>query len=142
LEIILVDVDTGLPVALRQALRLELVQLDAEFPPDGREDWSHEEFQENINIVKEREGWRPLLTGDVSLTMRDGCAVVGSLKYTHNYWPRGTNVFYRYFRIGARVVPGTFDGARVHEAITDPITILDYEFRETFGDGWSDYLLN
>ncbi|OEL36356.1 hypothetical protein BAE44_0002625, partial [Dichanthelium oligosanthes] len=114
LEIILVDVDTGLPVALRQALRLELVLLHAKFPPAGREKWSRKEFDENI--VKERERTHFLLTGDVSLTMKDGRAVVGWLWLTgKSYGDNGK------FRIGSRVVPGTFDGARVHEAITNPL---------------------
>ncbi|OEL23513.1 hypothetical protein BAE44_0015468, partial [Dichanthelium oligosanthes] len=113
LEIILVDVDTGLPVALRQALRLELVLLNVEL--------SHEEFQKNI-IVKKREGMGPLLMGDVSLTMRDGRAVVGELVVGGlGHADNPSWEFFRMLRIGARVVPGTFDGARVHEAITDPL---------------------
>ncbi|GJN05893.1 hypothetical protein PR202_ga23567 [Eleusine coracana subsp. coracana] len=125
LEIILVDTDTGLPVlTLPQALRIELVPVSGEFPPDDSETWSAEEFQKNI--VKEREGKRPLLTGDVSHTMRDGRIIVNELQFTDNSsWLRC-----RKFRIGVRVVPsgggGGFDGGRVLEAMTEAFVVRDH----------------
>jgi len=120
LEIVLVDADTGSPAALPQALRVELVPLFGDFPPDGREDWAPEEFQKGI--VKEREGKRPLLTGDVGLTMREGRATVGELQFTDNSsWVRC-----RRFRIGVRVVPGSYDGARIQEAMTAAFVVRDH----------------
>ena len=121
LEVILVDADTGSPAALPQAaLRVELVPVFGDFPPDGREDWSAYEFQRNV--VKEREGKRPLLTGDVSLTMRDGRATVGELQFTDNSsWVRCSM-----FRIGARVVPASYDGGRIVEAITEAFVVRDH----------------
>ncbi|KAL6626687.1 hypothetical protein ACP70R_030413 [Stipagrostis hirtigluma subsp. patula] len=121
LEIILVDVDTGSPSALPQALRVELVPLFGDFPPDDRDDWAADEFQKGI--VKQREGKRPLLTGEVALTMRDGRAVVSELQFTDNSsWVRC-----RRFRIGARVVPGSSDGgARILEAMTDAFVVRDH----------------
>lgn len=122
LEVILVDADTGSPAALPQAaLRVEVVPVFGDFPPDGREDWSADEFQRNV--VKEREGKRPLLTGDVSLTMRDGRATVGELQFTDNSsWVRC-----RKFRIAVRAVPSTVcDGARIQEAMTEAFMVRDH----------------
>jgi hypothetical protein len=120
LEIVLVDADTGSPAALPQALRVELVPLFGEFPPDGREDWAPEEFQKGV--VKEREGKRPLLTGDVGLTVREGRATVSELQFTDNSsWVRC-----RKFRIGVRVVPGSYDGARIQEAMTEAFVVRDH----------------
>ncbi|OEL16242.1 Calmodulin-binding protein 60 B [Dichanthelium oligosanthes] len=120
LEIVLVDVDTGAPVAFPQALRVELVPLFGDFPPDGREDWTPEDYQKGV--VKEREGKRPLLTGDVNLTMREGRATVSELQFTDNSsWVRC-----RKFRIGVRVVPGSYDGARILEAMTEPFMVRDH----------------
>lgn len=120
LEVILVDADTGSPAALPQALRVELVPVYGDFPQDGREDWSDDEFQRNV--VKERAGKRPLLTGDVSLALRDGRATVGELQFTDNSsWVRC-----RKFRIAARVVPGAWDGARVQEAMTEAFIVRDH----------------
>jgi hypothetical protein len=118
LEIVLVDVETGLPAALPHALRVELVPVFGDFPLDDSETWSAEDF--NKNIVKEREGKRPLLTGEVSHTMRDGRGVaVNELQFTDNSsWVRC-----RRFRIGVRVVPG---GVRVLEAMTEAFIVRDH----------------
>ncbi|CAO2160952.1 unnamed protein product [Urochloa humidicola] len=133
LEIILVDADTGAALPPPPAaLRVELVPLFGDFPADGRDDWSPEEFQKGV--VKEREGKRPLLTGEVNLTVRDGRATVGELQFTDNSsWVRC-----RKFRIGARVVPvggagghdgvgaGAGGGARVQEAMTEAFVVRDH----------------
>ncbi|XP_062195532.1 protein SAR DEFICIENT 1-like [Phragmites australis] len=120
LEVILVNMDTGSPSALPQALRIELVPLFGEFPQDDREDWAADEFQKGI--VKQREGKRPLLTGEVSLTMRDGRATVNELQFTDNSsWVRC-----RKFRIGVRVVPGSYDGPRILEAMTEAFVVRDH----------------
>jgi hypothetical protein len=126
LEIILVDVDTGLQPAssLPHALRVELVPVSGGFPPDGDDDWSADEF--NRSVVKEREGKRPLLTGEVSHTMRGGRGgvTVGELQFTDNSsWVRC-----RKFRIGARVVPGGWcdGGGRVLEAVTEAFVVRDH----------------
>lgn len=121
LEIILVDAGTGSPAAPpQQALRVELVPVFGDFPPDGRDDWAADEFQKGV--VKEREGKRPLLTGEVSLTMRDGRATVGELQFTDNSsWVRC-----RKFRIGVRVAPGSYDGPRIQEAMTEAFMVRDH----------------
>ncbi|KAL6847854.1 hypothetical protein ACP4OV_021982 [Aristida adscensionis] len=120
LEIILVDADTGSPASLPQALRVEVVPLFGDFPPDDRDDWAADEFHKGI--VKQREGKRPLLTGEVALTMRDGRAAVGELQFTDNSsWVRC-----RKFRVGARVAQGTFDGGRVLEAMTEAFVVRDH----------------
>ena len=80
LQVVLLDPETGSPSRnVPQFLRVELVPLFGDFPPaDGcREDWTAGEFASRV--VKERAGKRPLLTGDVALTMRDGRAAVGEL---------------------------------------------------------------
>lgn len=124
LQVILLDADTGKPSrnVPPQFLRVELVPLFGDFPPDGREECaSPGEFARGV--VKERAGKRPLLTGDVALTVRDGRAVVGDLQFTDNSsWLRC-----RKFRIGARVVPGSgYDGPRVAEAMTDAFNVRDH----------------
>uniref|UniRef100_A0A0D9UWG6 Protein SAR DEFICIENT 1 n=1 Tax=Leersia perrieri TaxID=77586 RepID=A0A0D9UWG6_9ORYZ len=121
LEIILVDVNTGAPATMSQALRVEVVPILGDFPPEDRDHWAAEEFQQR-GIVKERSGKRPLLTGDVSLTMRDGCVAVNELQFTDNSsWVRC-----RKFRIGVRVVPGSYDGPRIGEAMTEAFVVRDH----------------
>ncbi|KAF0920260.1 hypothetical protein E2562_034109 [Oryza meyeriana var. granulata] len=121
LEIILVDVETDAPVTLPQPLRIEVVPVLGDFPPEDREHWTAEEFQQR-GIVKERSGKRPLLTGDVSLTMRDGSVAVNELQFTDNSsWVRC-----RRFRIGVRVVLGSYDGPRIGEAMTEAFVVRDH----------------
>ncbi|CAN6374742.1 unnamed protein product, partial [Urochloa humidicola] len=99
LKIILVDADTGTPVALQQVLHLEVIVLDGNFRPGNYKSWTQEKFEKHI--VKGREGKRQLLRGCVRLTMRDGRALVGKLYFTDN----SSWVHSGMFRIGARVVP-------------------------------------
>ncbi|KAM0895608.1 hypothetical protein ACQ4PT_023730 [Festuca glaucescens] len=123
LQVILVDADTGSPSQnVPQFLRIELVPIFGDFPHDGREECSSAgEFASGV--VKERAGKRPLLTGDVALTMRGGRATVGELQFTDNSsWLRC-----RKFRIAARVEPGSgYEGPRVAEAMTQAFNVRDH----------------
>lgn len=101
-------------------LKVEIVALDGDFPGGERESWSSAEF--DSSIVRERAGKRPLLTGEVSVTMRGGAAAIGHLEFTDNSsWIRSRN-----FRLGARVVPGSYEGVRIHEAISEAFTVKDH----------------
>ncbi|KAI3454892.1 hypothetical protein Pfo_011555 [Paulownia fortunei] len=108
LQIILVETTRGddhhhaiamVPTSLPNSIKLEIVVLDGDFPNgDNKDMWTNDEFVKNI--VKERSGKRPLLTGDLNITMRDGVAFVGDIEFTDNSsWIRS-----RKFRLGARVV--------------------------------------
>lgn len=114
----------GAPIAsdLRNPIKVEIVVLDGDFPTGGRDDWTTEEFENNI--LRERTGKRPLLTGDVNVTVRDGLTTIGEIEFTDNSsWIRS-----RKFRIGARVAPGTsaYQGSRIREAITDAFVVKDH----------------
>ncbi|KAH7682577.1 CALMODULIN-BINDING PROTEIN60 [Dioscorea alata] len=121
LQIQIIDTLTGeTPVAFYRLsnLKVEIVAVNGDFPGD-REEWMATEF--NNNIMREREGRRPLLLGDVSVTLRDGVAYITNLSFTDNSsWIRS-----RHFRIGARVVPDSYDGPRILEALTERFTVKD-----------------
>ncbi|GMN56765.1 hypothetical protein TIFTF001_025887 [Ficus carica] len=123
LQILVVDRSNGdpmVPISLPHPTKIELVVLDGDFPP--RDDtWTSEQF--DSSIVKERTGKRPLLHGDLSVTLRGGTAVIGDIEFTDNSsWIRS-----RKFRIGARVVPGTSSqGLSVREAITEAFVVKDH----------------
>ncbi|CBI15483.3 hypothetical protein VitviT2T_025848 [Vitis vinifera] len=114
--------DEAVQTTLPYPIQLDIVVLDGDFPHGEltNSTWSMEEF--NNSIVKERTGKRPLLVGDVLVTMRDGFAVVGDIEFTDNsHWIRG-----RKFRLGARVVPGSCHGVRILEAFTEPFAVRDH----------------
>jgi Calmodulin binding protein-like len=121
LQILLVGGPTDSPSYCPKPIKVELVVLDGDFPLDGTDDWTSEEF--NKYVVKERAGKRPLLTGEVSnITMRDGEVTIGELQFTDNSsWIRSRN-----FRIAVRVVPGSYEGPRIREAITDKFVVRDH----------------
>ncbi|XP_010916435.1 protein SAR DEFICIENT 1 [Elaeis guineensis] len=122
LQVLLVDNhDREIPLSsIPSPLKVEVVVLDGDFPSDDLEDWTSTGFQKSI--VKERTGKRPLITGEINLTLRDGSASISDLTFTDNSsWIRC-----RHFRIGARVVPGSYNGPRIKEAMTVAFMVKDH----------------
>ncbi|CAN6584889.1 unnamed protein product [Malus baccata var. baccata] len=125
IQILVVDKSSGanqmVPINLPNPIKVEIVVLDGDFPKGDGDNWTSEEFDNNV--LRERTGKRPLLTGDVNVTARDGFATVGEIEFTDNSsWIRS-----RKFRLGARVTPGTgYQGARIREAMTDAFVVKDH----------------
>ncbi|KAF3438583.1 hypothetical protein FNV43_RR21346 [Rhamnella rubrinervis] len=98
LRILVVDKNSHhmMPITLSHTIKVEIIVLD---------------------------GKRPLLTGDLNITVRDGSGVIGDIEFTDNSsWIRS-----RKFRLGARVVPGTnTQGLRIREAMTDAFVVKDH----------------
>ncbi|CAN6372907.1 unnamed protein product [Urochloa humidicola] len=117
LEVILVDAETKSPSVLPQELRIEVVALK------GAYGMSYQLTGDSFDIAIARESnGGPELIGDVRLTMRDGRATVGELQFTqgNSFW--GT----RQFAIGVRVVPGSYNGARILEAMTKAFLVEEH----------------
>ncbi|KAI7986893.1 Protein SAR DEFICIENT 1 [Camellia lanceoleosa] len=122
LQVLLVDTtgDHLVPTSLSYPIKVEIVVLDGDFLPGDNDTWTSEEFDKNV--VRERTGKRPLLTGELQITMRDGLALVGEIEFTDNSsWIRS-----RKFRVGARVVHGSSQGVRVREAMTESFVVKDH----------------
>lgn len=122
LQIFLIDA-RGNRVAqttLPYLIKLELVVLDGDFPKGNTTCWTSEEF--NNSIVKERTGKRPLLAGELTITLRDGFGIVGDIEFTDNSsWIRS-----RRFRLGVKVTNGTTSDVTIREAMTDPFVVKDH----------------
>lgn len=119
LRISLIDSLTGEVVSLgpESAAKVEIVVLEGDFE-DRRDIWMPEEFRSNI--VKERDGKRPLLMGEVFLHLKDGIGVVGEILFTDNSsWTKS-----RKFKLGATVVNNF--GFRIKEAKTDSFIVRDH----------------
>ncbi|KAI3818879.1 hypothetical protein L1987_12700 [Smallanthus sonchifolius] len=120
LEIYLVDIRNNQELTIACALKLQIVVLDGDFPSGDSNLWTSDEFEKNI--VKERRGKRPLLAGDVSVTMKDGVVSLGDIELTDNSsWIRS-----RKFRIAARVVQGSSPDIVIREAITEAFVVKDH----------------
>ncbi|KAI4343782.1 hypothetical protein L6164_011091 [Bauhinia variegata] len=121
LKIGLVDSITGQIVSSgpESSAKVEIVVLEGDFDSDESDIWKPEDFRSNI--VKEREGKKALLSGDVILYLKDGIGTVSEISFTDNSsWTRS-----RKFRLGARVLD-VFDGIRIREAKTESFIVRDH----------------
>ncbi|CAL9083519.1 unnamed protein product, partial [Musa acuminata var. zebrina] len=79
-----------------------------------------EEF--DSHVVKECEGKRPLLIGDLYVSWKEGVGTLGELTFPDNSsWIRS-----RKFRLGLKIASGFCDGIRVREAKTEAFTVKDH----------------
>lgn len=121
LQVALVDCISGQIVksVSESSAKVEIVVLEGDFDGDESDNWTLEEFKNNI--VREREGKKPLLTGDSFINLKDGVGLVGEISFTDNSsWTRS-----RRFRLGARIVDNS-DGTRVKEAKTESFIVRDH----------------
>ncbi|KAA0058298.1 calmodulin-binding protein 60 B [Cucumis melo var. makuwa] len=122
IHVVLVDANTGHVVTSGQEAltKLDIVVLEGDFNNEDDEDWTEEEFESHV--VKEREGKRPLLTGDLQVTLKEGIGTLGDLTFTDNSsWIRS-----RKFRLGLKVASGFCEGVRIREAKTEAFTVKDH----------------
>lgn len=122
IHVVLIDTSTGHVVTSgpESSLKLDVVVLEGDFNDEDDEAWTQEDFESHV--VKEREGKRPLLTGDLQVSLKEGVGTLGELIFTDNSsWIRS-----RKFRLGVKVASGFCDGIRVREAKTDAFTVKDH----------------
>lgn len=95
-----------------------IVPLDGDFCANDDEDWSQTDF--DTKIIYARDGKRPLLTGDLVVTLKEGVADLGDVVYTDNSsWRRS-----RKFRLGAKAQYET-GGQRIREASSEAFIVKD-----------------
>jgi len=122
IHVVLLDANTGHVVTSgpESSVKLDILVLEGDFNKEEDEGWTEEDFESHI--VKEREGKRPLLTGDLQITLKEGVGTIGELIFTDNSsWIRS-----RKFRLGLRVSSGFCEGIRVMEAKTEAFTVKDH----------------
>ncbi|KAJ6762598.1 hypothetical protein OIU79_023360 [Salix purpurea] len=74
------------------------------------------------NVIREREGRRPLVTGELTITLRDGVGQLGDVVFTDNSsWQRS-----RKFRLGARPVQKVSDETRIREGRSEAFVVKDH----------------
>ncbi|KAL6331802.1 hypothetical protein AAG906_020145 [Vitis piasezkii] len=122
IHIVLVDANSGSVVTSgpESSVKLDVVVLEGDFNNEDEEGWTQEEF--DSHVVKEREGKRPLLTGDLQVTLKEGVGTLGDLTFTDNSsWIRS-----RKFRLGLKVALGFCEGIHIREAKTEAFTVKDH----------------
>ncbi|XWS37389.1 hypothetical protein CRYUN_Cryun19dG0038800 [Craigia yunnanensis] len=121
IKVAIIDALTGqiITSGLESSAKVEVVVLEGDFDGDETDNWTLEEFKNNI--VREREGKKPLLTGDAFITLTAGIGLLGEISFTDNSsWTRS-----RRFRLGAGVVDAS-DGTRIREAKTESFIVRDH----------------
>lgn len=122
IHVVLIDLNTGSVVQSgpESVAKLNIVVLEGDFNEEDDDDWTKEQFEGYE--VKEREGKRPLLTGDLQVTLKEGIGTVGDLTFTDNSsWIRS-----RKFRLGVKVAPGYCEEIRIREAKTEAFAVKDH----------------
>ncbi|XWS64465.1 hypothetical protein CRYUN_Cryun05aG0006400 [Craigia yunnanensis] len=122
IRIILVDATSQTMVSSGSLsfIKVEIVVLNGDFGADEREEWTENEF--NASVLREREGKRPLVTGDLNVTLVDGVGTVDNVIFTDNSsWIRS-----RKFRLGARIVQAISGEVTIKEAISEAFVVKDH----------------
>ncbi|KAM5548150.1 calmodulin-binding protein 60 E-like [Rosa sericea] len=122
IHVVLLDLSKGCVVQTgpEASSKLNIVVLEGDFNEEVEDGWTKEHFENHE--VKEREGKRPLLTGDVQVILKEGVGTLGELTFTDNSsWIRS-----RKFRLGVKVAPGNCEGIRICEAKTDAFLVKDH----------------
>ncbi|MCL7026853.1 hypothetical protein MKW94_014495 [Papaver nudicaule] len=122
IHVVLLDANTGHVVTFgpESSAKLDVVVLEGDFSNEDNDNWTQEEFE--TRTVKEREGKRPLLTGELVVTLKEGVGTLGDLTFTDNSsWIRS-----RKFRLGLKVSSGYCEGLRIREAKTEAFTVKDH----------------
>ncbi|XP_024394247.1 calmodulin-binding protein 60 D [Physcomitrium patens] len=122
IHVVLQHASTGQVVSTgpESSTKLDVVVLEGDFTAEDEGDWTQEEF-ENYE-VRERDGKRPLLTGDLSVILKDGVGTLGDLTFTDNSsWIRS-----RKFRLGVKISSTCSEGVRIREAKTEAFTVKDH----------------
>ncbi|CAN6313086.1 unnamed protein product [Urochloa humidicola] len=122
LRIVLTDAATSQTVTAGplSSMKVELLVLDGDFNADERLEHTEKEFSESV--VFEREGKRPLLSGEVIIVLEKGVASVRDISFTDNSsWIRS-----RKFRLGARMSRASSIEERVQEAVSNPFLVKDH----------------
>ncbi|XP_068664174.1 calmodulin-binding protein 60 B-like [Aristolochia californica] len=102
------------------SLKIEALVLNGDFGKDEEEDWSQQEF--DANVILEREGKRPLLAGELVISLKDGVGNLGEISFTDNSsWIKS-----RTFRIGVKVIESSCPEERIREARSEAFVVKDH----------------
>ncbi|KAK3198363.1 hypothetical protein Dsin_021778 [Dipteronia sinensis] len=102
------------------SIKIQILVLNGDFGFEDHEIWTEREF--GAKVVRERDGRRPLVTGELNVTFRDGVGIISDIIFTDNSsWIRC-----RKFRLGARVLQSIGGQVRIKEAKSEAFVVKDH----------------
>lgn len=119
----LIDKSTGNIVAsgLESRVKLDVVVLAGDFNhEDDDDEWTREDFENHV--VKGRLGKRPLLAGELKVSLKGGVGSLGDVTFTDN----SSWIPCKKFRLGFRVQSGFCEGISIREAKTNAFTVKEH----------------
>ncbi|KAH7521107.1 hypothetical protein ACOSQ2_009142 [Xanthoceras sorbifolium] len=102
------------------SIKIQILVLDGDFGFDDQENWTEREF--NAKMVRARDGRRPLITGELNITFRDGVGIISDVSFTDN----SSWIKCRKFRLGARVLQSNGGQVRIKEARSEAFMVKDH----------------
>ncbi|XXG51634.1 hypothetical protein AAC387_Pa03g0160 [Persea americana] len=119
-------------------MKLDVVVLEGDFNhEDDDDEWTREDFE--YHVVKEREGKRPLLAGELKVSLKGGVGSLGDVTVTDN----SSWIPCKKFRLGFGVQSGFCGGIRIREAKTNAFTVKEnrrQEYKKHHPPSWDDEL--
>ena len=101
-------------------MKLDVVVLEGDFNhEDDDDEWTREDFE--YHVVKEREGKRPLLAGELKVSLKGSVGSLGDVIVTDN----SSWIPCKKFRLGFGVQSGFCGGIRIREAKTNAFTVKE-----------------
>ncbi|CAI9764238.1 unnamed protein product [Fraxinus pennsylvanica] len=98
------------------SLKVNVVVLDGDFSPDDHNNWTEKDFVSKI--VPNREGKRPLVTGELSVQLTEGVGYIGEANFTDNSsWIRSGR-----FRLGLKANANS----TIREGISKAFKVKDH----------------
>ncbi|KAG9459572.1 hypothetical protein H6P81_004080 [Aristolochia fimbriata] len=122
LQVVIVDAGSKKTVTSGplSSVKVEVLVLNGDFGKNEEEDWTQQEF--DANVIREREGKRPLLAGELVSTLKDGVGNLGEISFTDNSsWIKS-----RTFRIGVKVIESSCPEEQIREARSEAFVVKDH----------------
>lgn len=99
------------------SLKVTIAVLDGDF---DQEDWTTKEYERKL--VKNREGKRPLIAGELIVTLKNGVGYIGDVSFTDNSsWSRTGK-----FRLAAKANSSCNGDESIREAVSNAFRVKDH----------------
>ncbi|KAF6173652.1 hypothetical protein GIB67_023011 [Kingdonia uniflora] len=122
LEIVILDASSKqiITTGPLSSIKIEIVVLNGDFDVDEHKDWSEKTF--DARMIREREGKRPLLAGNLVIALENGVGYLADITFTDNSsWIRC-----RKFRLGAKAYRTNKYVGKIREARSGAFIVKDH----------------
>ncbi|KAK1582429.1 hypothetical protein Q3G72_014853 [Acer saccharum] len=102
------------------SIKIQILVLNGDFGFDDQENWTEQEF--SAKVVRERDGKKPLVTGELNITFKDGFGIISDIIFTDN----SSWIKCRKFRLGAKVLKSIGGQVRIKEARSEAFVVKDH----------------